>query len=63
MQRETRVPLMLPLREASARTGLSYYTLRSLCLEDRIVFVKAGTKYLVNMDKLVDYLNGDASEA
>ncbi len=51
------VPEMIPLREASSRTGLSYDFLRKLCLTGRIVFIRAGSKYLVNFGKLCEFLN------
>ena len=53
-----RIPTMLPIREAASQTGLSYDFIRKLCLENRIVFIRAGKKYLINMDMFVDYLNG-----
>lgn len=53
-----KVPLMLPIKEVSARTGLSYHFIRQLCLENKIVYVRAGNKYLVNLDRFVDFLNG-----
>ncbi len=51
------VPVMIPLREASSRTGLSYDCLRKLCLTGKIVFIRSGSKYLVNFGKLCEYLN------
>lgn len=54
------IPTMLTLREAAARTGLSYDYLRKACLRGDIVHVRAGCKFLVNFDKLVDYLNTGA---
>lgn len=58
LNEEERIPIMLPIKEVAARTGLSYHFIRQLCLEKRIVFVRAGNKYLVNMDRFVDFLNG-----
>ena len=55
------IPVMLPIREAANQTGLSYDFIRKLCLEDRIVYVRAGKKFLINMDMFVDYLNGKDS--
>lgn len=57
------IPRMIGLRDAAETTGLSYYYLRQLCLSNSIVYVRAGTKYLVNLDKLIDFLNGEVSEA
>lgn len=51
-------PRMLTLKQCSKETGLSYEYLRKLCLQNEIVYVKTGTKYLINADKLADYFNG-----
>lgn len=59
---EQTVPEMVTIRQASARTGLSYDYIRKLCIQKKIVFVKVGTKYLVNMSKLIAFLNGGAQE-
>lgn len=50
-------PLMLTIRQASAKTGLSYNLLKGLCEEHRIVHLKCGAKYLINYEKLVEFLN------
>lgn len=50
-------PTMLTLKESSSKTGLSYDYLRKLCLEGQIVHIKAGNKFLVNFEKLVEFLN------
>ena len=51
------IPTMLGLAEASKQTGLPYEYLRKLCLQNKIVYVRAGAKYLVNLEKLIDFLN------
>ena len=48
---------MVTLKEASSRTGISYDRLRKMCINGQIVYIKAGCKFLINWDKLVDYLN------
>ena len=60
---DVKIPTMLGLREAAEKTGLSYFHLRQLCLSNTIVYVRAGSKYLVNLDKLVEYLNGEQVES
>ena len=50
-------PLMKTIHEASVETGLSYYFLRRLCLQNKIVFIKSGRKYYINMEKLIEFLN------
>ena len=56
------VPRMLTIQQAADETGISYGCIRRWCLENRIVFVRSGTKYLINMDRLGDYLNGESEE-
>ncbi|MBR4577368.1 MAG: DNA-binding protein [Clostridia bacterium] len=48
---------MIGLKEASQRTGLSYDSLRKLCLCGQIVHIRAGTKYYVNFSRLIEFLN------
>ena len=48
---------MLSLKQAASQTGLSYYCLRNLCLENKVAHITSGTKYLINADRLEDYLN------
>ena len=51
------IPKMVSLAEASKESGLSYDFIRKLCLQNKIVYVRAGVKYLINWDKLVEFLN------
>ena len=53
------VPEMVGLREAAARTGLSYGFLRRLCLSGQIVHIRAGNKFLIKFQKLCEFLNGE----
>lgn len=52
------LPQMKPIKEMMALTGLSYTYLRQLCLEGKIVHIRAGKKYLINYDRFIDFLNG-----
>ena len=54
---EIKVPKMLSIRETAKATGLPEYFLRELVANNEICFVKAGRKYLINIDKLIEYLN------
>lgn len=49
---------MKTIKEMAGLTGLSYTMLRNLCLQNKIVHIRAGKKYLINYDRFVDYLNG-----
>lgn len=51
------IPTMVTIKAAAGQTGLSYEYIRKLCLQNKIVFVRTGTKYLINMEKLVEFLN------
>ena len=53
----TNIPRMRTIKDTAKETGLAYNYIRTLCLQNKIVYVKAGNKYLVNVDKLVEYLN------
>lgn len=51
------VPVMKTIKEASELTGVSYDYLRKLCLQKKIIHIRAGNKFLINMERLIDYLN------
>ncbi len=53
-----KLPVMKSIKEMVDLTGFSYMHLRNLCLENKIVHVRAGKKYLINYDRFCDYLNG-----
>ena len=57
----TYVPKMRTIKETAKETGLAYNYIRNLCLQNKIVYVRAGNKYLVNIDKLIEFLNTGAS--
>ncbi len=54
---DLKIPRMLKIDEAAAEFGLTRHFVRQLCLNDKIVYVKAGRKYLINAEKLAEYLN------
>lgn len=51
------IPTMLTIRDCAERTNLSQTYIRKLVWDNKIVYVKTGRKYLVNLERLVDYLN------
>ncbi len=58
------MPQMMTLREAATTTGLTYSCLRRWIISGQFTFyVKAGNKYLVNMDRLAEFLNTPANGA
>lgn len=50
------IPTMVSIKEASRQTGISYKFIRQLIRERKIIYVRAGVKFLVNMESLVEYL-------
>ncbi|MGN0378789.1 MAG: helix-turn-helix domain-containing protein [Butyrivibrio sp.] len=53
------MPVMKTMKEAAAESGISYGTIRRWCISGQFKgFVKAGNKYLINMDRFRDFLNG-----
>lgn len=62
-QHEDKIPAMVTIREVANQTGLSYDYIRKICIQDKIVYVKAGAKRLVNLDILRRHLNrGEAAK-
>jgi hypothetical protein len=60
---ETTIPKMRTIKDTADITGLAYNYLRNLCLNNKIVYVRAGNKYLINVDKLIEFLNNGVQSA
>lgn len=57
------IPCMKTINEAAEIVNLAKYHIRQLVLQDKVKYVKAGRKYLLNLDSLVNYLkNGETEE-
>ncbi len=56
------VPTMKSICECSQIAGLAKYHVRQLVLQDKIKYVKAGRKYLVNLESLIEYLNNGETQ-
>ena len=48
---------MLTIRETAERTGLAVHYIRQLCLQGKIIYRKAGNKFLINYEKFIEFLN------
>ena len=58
------MPTMVTIRAAAEQTGLTYSCLRRWILDGKFPFyVRAGSKYLVNLEKLAEFLNSPADHA
>lgn len=51
------VPRMATINEAAQIVGLAKYYIRQLALNNKIKNVRAGKKILINVDKLIEFLN------
>ncbi len=51
------LPVMLTINELVNITGLSYYAIRTMLRENKVKYIKVGTKYFVNWDSYIDYIN------
>lgn len=51
------VPRMRTIRQAAKEANVPEHWLRRAVKEGRVVYVMAGNKALVNLDKLLEYLN------
>lgn len=49
------------LKELDSSTGFTEYALRTAINQGQIPYIKAGNKILINMENLVNYLNGVSS--
>ena len=54
--------IMVTIREAAARTGLSYSCIRRLCMTNQIIYVRSGKKYYINLGKLLAFLEKGHSD-
>lgn len=55
------IPRMCSITEAVECTGLPDKLIRQLIRSGKIPYIKSGTKYLINLNRFIDYLNtGDA---
>ena len=57
MNQEIKVLTMLTIKETAKVTGIAEYNIRQLVAGNKIFFVKAGKKYLINLEKFIEYLN------
>lgn len=53
------IPEMLTIKQTAERSGLSYDSIRKRCLNNEIVYIRNGKKFLINWNKFLEYLNGE----
>lgn len=63
MYKKFEIPCMVTINDAAQIVKLAKYHIRQLVLQGKVKYVKAGRKYLLNLDSLIDYLkNGNKEE-
>lgn len=65
MMTDQKIPTMLTIPQIVERfPALNYNFVRRLCVENKICYVRGGRgRYLINLEKFVDWLNGDEKGA
>ncbi len=58
MENGGRIPRMLTIRQVAATGLLPETALRRLAAEDRLPALKVGNRLLINLDLLIEQLNG-----
>lgn len=58
----TNIPTMKTIDETAVLLGLPKHWVRQKVLNGEIVAVRSGKRYLVNVDKLIEYLNSNTLE-
>ena len=59
---DIKIPTMLTIKETAQKTKISEFFIRQLAISGKIVCVKAGKKYLINLEKFVEFLNTGLTE-
>ena len=52
-----KIPTMLTIKETATQTGLAEHFIRHLAIKNEIVHIRCGKKYLINLEKFIEYLN------
>lgn len=58
-----KTPTFVSIREAAITCGLPYKTILGLCHAEKIIYFKSGKRYLINLDKLIEFLNTGEAES
>ena len=56
---QLKVPTMVTIKEASKKTRLTYNAIRKMCINNEIIFIRVGSKFMINLDRLIEKLNGN----
>lgn len=57
MEKIIKSPTFETIKNSAKIVGLAQYYIRQLVRRNKVKYIRAGTKYLLNIDNLIDYLN------
>ncbi|MFT3952099.1 MAG: DNA-binding protein [Oscillospiraceae bacterium] len=60
---EIKIPQMRSIKQAAAECSIPEHFLRQLVKQNKVVYVRAGAKALVNLESLAAYLSSGEQEA
>jgi len=63
VQTKNPLPRMRTIKQTAQETGLHEYFVRQLVKQNKIRYISAGRKTLINLDLFIDYLNSTEQEA
>ena len=63
VQTKKPLPRMRTIKQTAQETGLHEYFVRQLVKQNKIRYISAGRKTLINLDLFIDYLNSTELEA
>ncbi len=52
-----KIPTMLTIKETAIKTGLAEHYIRLMANANQIIHVRCGNKYLINLEKFIEFLN------
>lgn len=57
MLTQLNMPHLETIKQTAKLTGLAVYHVRKLVQQRKVKYVRSGSKYLVNVNSLIEYLN------
>lgn len=62
MSTQLNMPHLETIKQTAKLTGLAVYHVRKLVQQRKVKYVRSGSKYLVNVDSLIEYLNNGETQ-
>ena len=62
MLTQLNMPQLENIKQTAKLTGLAVYHVRKLVQQRKVKYVRSGSKYLVNVNSLIEYLNNGETQ-